>query len=177
MNRVVSYAEVARAAALLEDEATTHQKAIESVRRRSLHDRLRFLDRVLLPTPTGDAKLDRTVGAMQTDDRFLWMLLVVFGPLAVVSIIVVVALPFAAIAREVTERELHGSVARRATLSKMVFAWLLASFVAAGALSWRDVPVGLSAVAVVLVAAALCVAAALRGEWTRRRVGALHGSP
>jgi hypothetical protein len=77
-------------------------------------------------------------------------------------------LPFAAIAREITERELHGSVARRATSSKMLFAWLLASLVAGAALSWRSVPVGLSALAVALVTAGLCTAAALRGEWSRR---------
>ena len=168
MNRVVSYADVARAAALLEDEATTHQKAFETVRRRLLRDRLRFFDRVLLPTGTGDAKLDRAVGAMQTDDRFLWMLMVVFGPFAVVSTILLVAFPLAAIGREVTERELHGDVKRRATFSKMIFAWLLASLVAGGVLSSREVPVAFSVLAVVLVAAALCAAAALRGEWSRR---------
>ncbi len=168
MNRVVSYADVARAAALLEDEATTHQKAIESVRRSTLRSRLRFLNRVLLPRATGDPKLDRVIGAMQTDDRFLWMLIVVFGPFAVASTIVVLALPFAAIAREVTERNLHGEVRQGATISKMIFAWLLASLTAGAALSSRDIPVGLSALAVLAVTAVLCATAAARGEWSRR---------
>jgi hypothetical protein len=168
VNRLVSYADVARAAALLEDEATTHRKAIESVRQNVLRARLRFLDRVLLPRTTGDAKLDRVIGAMQSDDRFLWMLILVFGPFAVVSTILVLALPFAAIAREVTARELHGDVRQHATFSKMIFAWVLASLTAGTALSSRAATVGLGALAVVAVTAVLCVTAAARGEWSRR---------